>query len=299
MHKLFWAEEHFACLRAFARTDDALLLELVHDAPSAGEPDTEFALQHRRRAKARGHDKLHCLPQEIVGVVVGGAIGGDHVAASGRSSRWHSWHAGEVGGRRNRRHSGHCVGGGWSIESWGFAAQNLGVVRADLVVALGAPVLDDLFDFGLFDPCTLKAQRCGTRWVEEQHVALADQSLGTRRAENHSAVLHARHGVGNASWHVGLDQASDDVDRRTLGSNDHVNANGSGLLPNTHDRIFDVASSHHHEVGKLVNNNEDVGQTLELARLTVGAHLALLGLNFAFVERFVVAADIAETALFE
>ena len=59
--------------------------------------------------------------------------------------------------------------------------------------------------------------------------------------------------------HVRLDQAGDDVDRGTLRGEDHVHAAGSGHLGQAHDAALDVLLGDHHQVGELVDHDDDVG----------------------------------------
>ena len=46
----------------------------------------------------------------------------------------------------------------------------------------------------------------------------------------------------------------DDVDRRALGGDDQVDADGAGHLGDPHDGVLDVAGRHHHEVVQLVDD---------------------------------------------
>src|SRR3954471_11791788 len=62
--------EHRAGLRPLTRADDAALLEQVHEASGAGEPDAELALEHRGGAEAAADHELHGLDEEVVAVVV-------------------------------------------------------------------------------------------------------------------------------------------------------------------------------------------------------------------------------------
>src|SRR6202167_2570616 len=72
---LFGRHQHLAGLRAVARGDDAFLLELVHDASSAGEADAQLSLQHRRRAGLRANDEFTRLREDLIVVVTRAATG--------------------------------------------------------------------------------------------------------------------------------------------------------------------------------------------------------------------------------
>ena len=78
-----------------------------------------------------------------------------------------------------------------------------------------------------------------------------------------------------------------------------MDSNRTSLLTNTDDRVFNVASSHHHQVGQLVDDDQNVRQAGEATRLAIGTELARLGLDLAIVECLVITADIAESAFFE
>ena len=66
----------------------------------------------------------------------------------------------------------------------------------------------------------------------------------------------------HAGGHVGLDEAGDDVDRGTLRGEHEVDADGAGHLREARDRLFDVGAVEHHQVGELVDDDDDVGQRL-------------------------------------
>ncbi len=69
-----------------------------------------------------------------------------------------------------------------------------------------------------------------------------------------------RHRERDPAREVGLDQAGDDVDRRALRGEDHVDAGGARLLGEPDDRVLDVLALAHHQVGQLVDHDDDVGQ---------------------------------------
>ena len=66
----------------------------------------------------------------------------------------------------------------------------------------------------------------------------------------------------------------DDVDRRALGGDDQVDADGTGHLGDADDGVLDVAGRHHHEVVQLVDDHEDERQGLR--RLGLGFEVALV-----------------------
>ena len=96
-----------------------------------------------------------------------------------------------------------------------------------------------------------------------EHVALAEQLLGAHLAENGAAVDLRGHLEGDAGREVRLDGAGDDVDRRALRREDDVHAGGARHLRQALHRAFDVLAGDHHQVGHLVDDDDDVGQRLE------------------------------------
>ena len=99
----------------------------------------------------------------------------------------------------------------------------------------------------------------------EEHVALAEQALGAALVEDDARVGLRRHGEGDARRDVGLDQAGDDVDRRPLRGDHHVDAAAAAQLAEADDGVLHFGGRHHHEVGQLVDDDHDVRQRL-LAR---------------------------------
>ena len=69
-----------------------------------------------------------------------------------------------------------------------------------------------------------------------KHVPLAQQLLGALLAEDGAAVDFRRHLKRDAGWKICLDGAGDDIDRRTLGGHDHMDARGSCHLRKALDR---------------------------------------------------------------
>ena len=121
---------------------------------------------------------------------------------------------------------------------------------------------DDLLDFVLRDERPVDAGDAAAAGHVE-HVALAEQLLGALLAEDRAAVDLARHLERDAGREVGLDGAGDDVDRRPLGGHDEMDACGARHLRQALDRALDVLAGDHHEVGHLVDDDDDVGQFVE------------------------------------
>ena len=58
--------------------------------------------------------------------------------------------------------------------------------------------------------------------------------------------------------HVGLDEASHNVDTRSLRCQHQVDARRASKLSDSNDRVFNIPWRNHHEVGELVDDDEQV-----------------------------------------
>ena len=154
--------------------------------------------------------------------------------------------------------------------------------------ALRLPEVDHAVNFLVADESTLDASRFPgvDRLVE--HVAPTEQLFRTARIEDHPAVDLRADGEGDARRDVGLDEPGDDVCGRPLRGDDEVDADRPGKLRDPADELFDLAGRHHHQVGQLVDHDDDVRQPPgELLRrlVVVGGDVA-----YAFCREELVAA---------
>jgi hypothetical protein len=115
----------------------------------------------------------------------------------------------------------------------------------------------DLFDLRVGDERSVHARNPPAA-LHVQHVALAEQLFGALFAEDGAAVDLRRHLEGDAGREVGLDRAGDDVDRGALRCHDQVDAGGARHLRQPLDRAFDLLAGDHHQVGHLVDDDDDV-----------------------------------------
>jgi hypothetical protein len=88
--------------------------------------------------------------------------------------------------------------------------------------------------------------------------------LGAHFAEDGAAVDFRGDLKRDTGREVRLDGAGDDVDRRTLGGENDVQAGGARHLREALHRAFDVLAGHHHQVGHFVDDDDDVGQRIEV-----------------------------------
>ena len=84
------------------------------------------------------------------------------------------------------------------------------------------------------------------------------RSSAPGRVEDRPRVDLGGHRERDPAREVGLDQAGHDVDRRPLRGEDHVDARGARLLGEPDDRVLDVLALAHHQVGELVDDDDDV-----------------------------------------
>ena len=117
-----------------------------------------------------------------------------------------------------------------------------------------------LVDLVVGDERAVQALHARRARRQEEHVALAEQALGADRVEDRARVDARRHLERDARREVRLDEAGDDVDRRPLRREDQVDAGGARLLREARDRLLDLAPDRHHQVGELVDDDDDARQ---------------------------------------
>ena len=160
-------------------------------------------------------------------------------------------------------------------------AVSVPVRKADLVAGheMMLPVADDVLHFLIAQEGavqTLQATAAGL----EQHVAAAQQVLGTGLVQDGARIMPRRDLERDAAGEVGLGQAGHHVHAGALGGQDHMDARGTGQLGQTHDAGLHLAGSRHHQVGQFVDDDDQIGQGLQIGQirreLTVVAGQALI-----------------------
>ena len=104
---------------------------------------------------------------------------------------------------------------------------------------------------------------------QKEHVAHAEQVFGTGTVEDGARIHLGGHLEGNPCREVRLDKAGEHVHRWPLGGEHDVHARCSGHLGEAGDGGFHILGGDHHQVGQLVDNNDDEGEFL-LRNLVVG-----------------------------
>ena len=119
-----------------------------------------------------------------------------------------------------------------------------------------------------------------------EHVALAEEGFGAVAVDDGARIDLGGQSEADAGGDVGLDEAGDDIDRGALRGEDEMDADGAGHLREAGDGLLDVGAVEHHQVGQLVDDDDDVGQ-----RLLVGVVEEVVGV---VVEELVELVDVAD-----
>ena len=98
---------------------------------------------------------------------------------------------------------------------------------------------------------------------QEEGIAGAQELLAAAGVQDGAAIDLGAHPVAEAAGQVGLDDAGDHINAGALGGEDEVDADGTSLLGDAPDAVFDLAAGHHHEVRQLIDDHQHVGQRLE------------------------------------
>ena len=106
-------------------------------------------------------------------------------------------------------------------------------------------------------PCA--RTRCDDPGRQEEHIAIAQQGFGADLIENDLAVDAAGDLEGDARGEIGFDKPGDHFARWPLRGQDEVDAYCSGHLGDARDGCFDVVAGHHHQVGQLIDDADDIG----------------------------------------
>src|SRR5919204_1700208 len=200
-------EQDPARFRALVARDDPSPLEHVDQAARTRVADAEAPLEQARRCRLRRDDDLdRALEQRIlVGVELTVVV---------LLLLW----------RRLRR---------------------LQQALVELLLALRAALLDDQRDLFLAHVGALQPLQARSAERLEEHVALAEEALGTRLVEDDARVGLARDGESDPARDVRLDHSRDHVDRRPLCRQYEVDADRPGLLRQSDDGVLHILGRDH------------------------------------------------------
>src|SRR5207253_5675564 len=132
-----------------------------------------------------------------------------------------------------------------------------------LGLTLRLPEVDDALDFAVRHEDTLKPGRLAGFDGQVEHVAPTEQLLGAGLVQDDPGVDARAHGKCNPGGDVRLDQPGDDVRGGTLGGDDQVYPHRPSQLGDPADQLLDLAGGHHHQVGQLIDHQDDVGKRVE------------------------------------
>ena len=147
--------------------------------------------------------------------------------------------------------------------------------------------LDNLVDLIIRDKAALDTAGLAPVDLGEQHVAQTGELLGAHLVDD-DARVDARGDVkGDTVGDVGLNEARHHVGARTLSRHDKVDTGGTAQLGDTHNRSLDVLAGNHHQVRKLVDDDDQVGHLLRRVIVMLklaGGLLFVIGRDLAHVK---------------
>jgi hypothetical protein len=129
-------------------------------------------------------------------------------------------------------------------------------------LALCDAVLDEGVNLIVGDQRTLAAHGLCTAGRHIEHVPLADEVFGAFAIENDAAVERRGNLEGDAGGNVRLDDASDHIRARRLCGDNEVNAGRTRHLRDAGDGDFDVRRRGLHQIGQLIDDDDDVGHRI-------------------------------------
>ena len=116
----------------------------------------------------------------------------------------------------------------------------------------------------------------------EKHISATDELIGSRLIQNGSGVDHGEYFEGDTSRKVRFDDTGDDVRGGPLGGYHHVNTCGTRFLGDAGNRTFYLLTRCHDQIGKLIDDQHDIGQefmTVQAAELGNTPLLSLVEQN--------------------
>ena len=115
--------------------------------------------------------------------------------------------------------------------------------------------VDNPFHFRRIHKCALYTSRLAA--LREEQIATSNQLVGARRIENRTRVDHLHDTERHTSGEVRLDDTGNNIGRRTLCRDNHMDTHRTGLLGDTGDRGLNLFSGLHDQVAELVNDHHD------------------------------------------
>ena len=97
---------------------------------------------------------------------------------------------------------------------------------------------------------------------QKEHVASAEERFSSVGIQDGAGVYLGGQAEADAGGNIRLDETGNDVHAGALGGQDEVNAHGAGHLREAGDGFLDVGTVQHHQVGQLVDDDDDVRKRL-------------------------------------
>ena len=120
----------------------------------------------------------------------------------------------------------------------------------------------------------------------KEHVALSQQLLRAVHIQYRSRIHTAGNRERDTARHIRLNQTGDDIHAGSLRRNNQMNARRSRQLCQTADRFLNLSGRYHHQIGKLVHDNDDLrhlrGSILRAALLH-GLYLLVIALDVSHI----------------
>ena len=108
----------------------------------------------------------------------------------------------------------------------------------------------------------LHTQRLARADGRVEHIAHADELFRAGGIKNDAALKRGRDRKGDAARDVRLHEAGDDIGRRALRRNDEVHTRSAAHLRHAADALLHLFGGAEHEVGQLVDDDDDLRQRL-------------------------------------
>ena len=133
----------------------------------------------------------------------------------------------------------------------------------EVLFALLGAVSHHACNFVVGHPGALNALEHADSGRAKEHIALSAQGFRAAAIENGARVNLRRYLKGDPRGKVRLNHAGNHIHAGALGGNDRVDSNGTRELGNPREGGFHIGSGGEHNVGKLVDNQHEVGHALE------------------------------------
>ena len=123
-------------------------------------------------------------------------------------------------------------------------------------------------------------------WRIKKHISFSQKLLCTVHIYNRPGIYTGWYWECDSRRHIRLDKSGDNVNWRSLCRKHQVDPCGSRKLCQTADCFFYISRSYHHQIRKLINNNNDLWHRLQF--------IAFFGLDSKTFDLFVISFHISD-----